>query len=103
MTSPPFRVPRARQVRSETLFLMNLTLPSPKSVLTPPGWRLDGGTCIGMLAMLLLAKPSPAQVAVFGVETWLYCVQHISPITQLAPWTWVSREAVSGFVVLQVR
>ena len=56
-----------------------------------------------MLAMLLLAKPSPAQVAVFGVATWLYCVQHISPMTQLAPWAWVSRGVVIGLVVLQVR
>ena len=87
---------------SETPFLMNLTLPSPNRVLTPPGCWLDGGTCIGMLAMLLLAKPSPAQVAVFGVETWLYCVQHISPMTQLAPCTCVSRVAVSGLVLVQV-
>jgi hypothetical protein len=37
MASPPFRVPKARQVWSETLFLMNFTLPSPKSEFTPPG------------------------------------------------------------------
>src|SRR5262245_2908011 len=84
------------------LVLRNLTLPSPNRVFTPPGCRLEGGTTIGMLAMLLLAKPRPAQVPVLGVLTWLYCVQHISPMTQLAPWTWVRRVAVRGLVARQV-
>ncbi len=40
MTSPLARVPKAHQVWAAIVFLMNLTLPSAISVLTPPGWRL---------------------------------------------------------------
>ena len=58
--------------------------PSPKSTFTPPGCRLDADTCIAMFTMPL-TKGNPAHEFVFGVETWLYCVQHISPITQLIP------------------
>src|SRR5437762_2148050 len=42
-------------------------------------------------------KPVPAQVRAFGVATWLYVVQHISPITQLIPCRLVSGSAVFGF------
>ena len=37
MISPPFRVPIARQVCRLTESLTNLTDPSPKQTLTPPG------------------------------------------------------------------
>ena len=40
MTSPPLRVPMAHQVARATVFLMNLTEPSPKPMLSPPGCRL---------------------------------------------------------------
>ena len=52
------------------LFCWKRTEPSPKATLTPPMWKLDGGTTIAILDMLP-AKPVPAQVVVFGVETWL--------------------------------
>src|SRR5215475_8555702 len=48
-----------------------------------------------MLAMLP-GNGWPAHVLVFGVETWLYVVQHISPMTQLAPCRLVSGVAVLG-------
>src|SRR3954462_1455223 len=95
MTSPPARVPSARQVGKDTEFLTNLTEPSPIRTLAPPGCRLEGGTCIGMLAMFP-GNPSPAQVWPLGGATWLYAVQHISPITQLIPWRRVSRVVVLG-------
>ena len=63
MTSPPFRVPSARQVCRLTEFLMNLTEPSPRSRLTPPGWLLLGG----MTARLTMKNPHER---VFGVVTW---------------------------------
>jgi hypothetical protein len=40
-TSPPALVPRVHQVRWLIDSLMNRTLPSAMSVLTPPGWRLS--------------------------------------------------------------
>ena len=83
MTSPPFRVPRARHVGRLTEFLTNLTEPSPKSTFTPPGWRLDGGTCIDMFTMPVLGNP--AHVLWFGVEVWLYVVQHMSASDQEIP------------------
>src|ERR1700720_1262800 len=95
MTSPPARVPRARQVTRATLFLTNRTEPSPIRTVAPPGCRLDGGTCIGMLA-IVPGKPVPAQVLPLGVATWLYEVQHISPMTQVIPCRFVSRSDVIG-------
>ena len=40
MTSLPIVVLRRRQIGRLIVFLMNLTLPSQKSVFTPPGCRL---------------------------------------------------------------
>ena len=44
MTSPRLRVPSAHHVGRLTEFLMNLTEPSAKQTLTPPGWLLVGAT-----------------------------------------------------------
>ena len=57
---------------------------SPSTRLTPPVWALVGGCDIDMFCMPPM-KPRPAQVLVFGVDTWLYSVQHISPMAQLPP------------------
>src|SRR5262245_46995711 len=46
-------------------------------------------------------KPVPAHVLVLGVETWLYVVQHISPITQLQPCLLVRGVSVAGFSAVQ--
>ncbi len=43
MTSPPLRVPSARQTFKATLFLIKRTEPSPSRRLTPPVWLLVGG------------------------------------------------------------
>ena len=56
---------------------------------------------MAMFAMLP-GKPMPAQVVVFGKETWLYVVQHISPMTQLLPCLLVNGVAVRGFKLRQV-
>src|SRR4051794_15780190 len=48
-----------------------------------------------MLAIVPV-KPVPAQVLELGGATWLYAVQHISPITQLMPWRRVRRVVVIG-------
>ena len=77
------------------------TAPSPISTLTAPAWRLDALTCMAML-VIVPGKGSPAHETVFGVATWLYCVQQFSPITQLAPQTLVSGVAVAGLVAMQV-
>src|SRR5205809_590630 len=53
-----------------------------------------------MLAMVP-AKPVPAHVLALGGATWLYEVQHISPITQLIPWRRVRRVVVIGFIAWQ--
>src|SRR5262249_38707399 len=95
ITSPPLRVPMARHVRRSIEFLMKCTDPSPISMFTPPGGLLVGGPCIAMFAIEPV-KPRPAQVLEFGVETWLYVVQHISPMTQLIPWRLVSGTPVAG-------
>src|SRR5262249_29381356 len=99
MTSPPFIVPIARQVARSIESLTNRTDPSPIRHWTPPVCRLDGGTCIAMFDMFP-GKPMPAQVSVFGTSMWLYVVQHISPITQLAPCLLVSGVKVAGFTAL---
>src|SRR5262249_33396357 len=100
MTSPPFIVPIARQVSRVTLLVTKRTLPSPIRQLTPLGRALESGTCIAMLAMFP-GKPMPANVTVLGTLRWLYVVQHISPMTQLAPCLLVSGVAVLGFSPVQ--
>src|SRR5436190_97684 len=76
------RVPSARQAVRLTASVMNRTEPSARATLTPPPCALLGGTTIAMFDMLP-GNGLPAQVSVFGGATWLYVVQHISPITQL--------------------
>ena len=49
---------------------MNRPDASPIKTFTPPGCKLDGATCIDMLAMLP-GKPVPAQLMLLGVATWL--------------------------------
>src|SRR4051812_44096235 len=94
-------VPIPRQVARSIVSRMNLTDPSPNRQFTPPGCWLDGGTSIAMFDMLP-GNPVPAQVMAFGTSTWLYVVQHISPMTQLAPCRLVSGRAVAGLVARQV-
>ena len=84
-----------------TLSLTKCTAPSPISTFTPPGWRLDGGTCIAML-VIVPGKPVPPQVVALGVATWLYSVQQFSPMTQLQPYLLVSGVAVDLFVFVHV-
>ena len=46
-----------------------------------------GGNCTAMSTIDMLGiipLPMPAQVRVFGPDTWLYVVQVMSPIAQLA-------------------
>ena len=52
MISRLLRVPRAHQVRRSIESLMNLTEPSQKATLTPPGWLL----------VAVIAAPIPPQV-----------------------------------------
>src|ERR1700730_12190526 len=100
-TSPPLRVPMARQVTRSMLLVIGRRAPSPKRTLTMLGCKLDGGTCMAMLDMLP-GKPIPAHVRVLGAATWLYVVQHISPMTQLAPCLLVKGTAVVGSSALHV-
>ena len=58
MISLPARVPRAHQVWMLTESLTNFTEPSPKAMLTPPGWLL----------VAVIAAPIPPQVAVRDVR-----------------------------------
>src|SRR5262249_39204006 len=53
ITSPPFMVPKARQVARPMLLVTNCTWPSPNNTLTPPACRLRAALC---------AKPEPALV-----------------------------------------
>src|SRR5689334_11223231 len=50
MTSPPFRVPIARQVVRSTVSLTNRTEPSQRATFTPPGWLLLAESRIRRLA-----------------------------------------------------
>src|SRR6516165_9758691 len=74
-TSPPARVPSARQTWRLIESLMNLTDPSPASMFTPPGCRLDGG----MTARSARKKPHDRES---GPETW---VKMCCPHSQGAP------------------
>ena len=60
-TSPRFRLPRARQANSETLFETNRTDPSHNSTFTPCAWAL--------LARVEAASPEQWRASLAG-ERW---------------------------------
>ena len=71
ITSPPARVPRDCQVLSLTVCFMNLTDPSAKPMLTPPGWLLRKaqlpsvracGQLISQSVGIPLLLPHPGQI-----------------------------------------
>ena len=97
-TSPPERVPSALQVGRATLLLMNRTEPSPISTLTPPGWRLEGGTCIGMLAIVAGKAQARAGLAVGRGDVVVGRAAHLPhhPAHPLATGEPVRRQRVQG-------
>jgi hypothetical protein len=66
ITSPPFRVPKARQVATSIPYDTKRTPPSPKQTFTPPGCRL--------LAVVMMRKGENMQEAFLAAvlaEYWL--------------------------------
>src|SRR5262249_2560615 len=83
ITSPPPRVPSDHQVFGLTLSLMNRTLPSARSVLTPPGWKLPA-----LLKGAMVVDPVLLQwvhLREFGVSTVLNSVCVKQPCAQSRP------------------
>ena len=70
MTSPPFRVPAARQVWTLIVVFTNLTDPSAIVAFTPPGWRLlavvsvSSGANIGTNQGITVSLPDRASYGV---------------------------------------
>src|SRR3954452_22367450 len=89
MTSPEARVPRAHQVMRLTESLMNLTLPSENTALTPPGCALLAGMeklpSMPQSSRQPNRQPLPRYWTSLGVWKWLNIVMPAAPCAQPIP------------------